>query len=243
VPVGRLRRGHLRRSDPLSGPVYLVSPPGGGLPQLGIALNGLLPVKLRATVTFSPEGRVVSTLGGLPDVPLSSFTLVLSGGAKGLMTSVADLCATPSTIDASFTAQAGIERTASAPATAINCSNVRGASKASGGPRTGGRGPANKRPKVKAALSKAGSLVVVAAVPRGGSKLRRMKIALPKGLTADSAKRLRATRRTGARRIKVHVAANHLTMTRRKLASRSRVTVVATNAAGKTYRVRAKLRR
>jgi hypothetical protein len=222
-------------ADPLTGPVYLVAPPGGGLPGLGIALGGLLPVKLHANVAISPEGRLVSTLDGLPDVPLSRFTLVLAGGDKGLLLSVEDLCATPRPIDGSFTSQSGMERTASATASGVNCSSAR-------------RGPAkpvakNRRPKIRATLSKAGSLLVVATVPRGGSKLRRMRVALPKGLRADSAKRLRATRRAGAGRMTLRVAAKHLTVTRHKLAKRARVLVIATNARKRTFRVRVALRR
>jgi hypothetical protein len=223
-------------ADPLTGPVYLVEAPGGGLPQLGIALSGLLPVKLRASVSVGAGTRLVSTLDGLPDVPLSSFKLVLDGGDNGLLVSGQDLCAGQPTVDAVFTSQSGIQRTATAPATATNCS-----ADSSGSGPTGGGGVKKRRPKVTARLSKAGTLVVVARVPKGASKLRRVKVSLPKGLKADAGKRLRAKRAKGARKIKLRVGAKHLTRT--TLSKKAKVTVVARTAAGRTYKVRAKVRR
>jgi len=225
-------------ADPLTGPVYLVANPQGGLPQLGIALGGLLPVKLRASVAVGAGVRLMSTLDGLPDVPLSSFTLTLDGGPNGLLVSGQDLCASPPTVDATFTAQAGIERSSTATVRATGCAAD------DAGPATPGAGGGkrtHRRPKVRAKLTKAGSLVVVAKVPKRAAKLRRMRVTLPKGLKADAAKRLRAKRSKAARTIKLRVGAGHLTLT--KVSKKAKVRVVARTAGGRTYTVRAKLRR
>jgi hypothetical protein len=223
-------------ADPLTGPVYIVANPRGGLPQLGIALGGLLPVKLRASVAVGEGTRLVSTLDGLPDVPLQSFTLTLDGGDRGLLVSGQDLCAAPPTVDAAFTAQAGIQRTASATVTATNC--------AASGDETPTRARRkNRRPKVRARLTKRGSLVVVARVPQRAAKLRRVKVALPRGLEADAAKRLRAKRSKAARRITLRVPARHLDVTRTKLGRKAKVRVAARTSAGRTYVVRVRLRR
>jgi hypothetical protein len=222
-------------ADPLTGPVYLVAPPGGGLPQLGIAFGGVLPVKLRASVAVTAGARLVSTLDGLPDVPLSKFTLVLNGGSSGLLQSSADLCAAPPTVDAAFTAQNGTQKTASATVTATNCA---AAPTPAGG---GSSAPKARKPTIRATLSKRG-LVVSASVPSGAAKLRGLRVTLPKGLRADSAKRLRVTRKGGVRRITLRVAARHLTVHRKQLRKGATVRVVA-RTASRSYTVRAKLRR
>jgi hypothetical protein len=219
---------------PLSGPVFLVATPGGGLPGLGISLNGLLPVKLRAKVAIGAGGRMVSTLDGLPDVPLSTFTLVLSGGNSGLLTSGRNLCLQPPTVDASFTAQAGLEHIASSTVATTNC-----ATDASAPPATQ---PRSVKPTVTARLSKNGALTVTTKVRRGASKLRSVRVALPRGLKVDKAKRLRATRGKGASRITVKVGRKHLRVTRGRLSAKPRITVTARNAAGRTYRVKVRLR-
>ncbi|HEY8582009.1 MAG TPA: hypothetical protein VIL49_03650, partial [Capillimicrobium sp.] len=227
-------------ADPLTGPVFLVSPPGGGLPGLGMDLSGLLPVKLRASVRFSGT-RVESTLDDLPDVPLSRFTLVLGGGERKMLVATKDLCASPGTIDGTFTAQAGMEVTASSTVTATDCAPGRGNSGGGDGDAAG-PGSKSRRPKVTAKLSRRGALVVTAKLPRRAGALRRMRVALPKGLSADRGKRLRAQRRGGARKLKVRVAPRHLTVQPRRLAKRPRVKVVAKTTSGRTYRVRARLR-
>lgn len=78
--------------DKLAGPVYLVEGPGGqGLPGLSIFLNGQLSIQVDGTNTLTRSG-LRSTFSGLPDVPLSRFTLTLNGGSKGLLSPKADLC-------------------------------------------------------------------------------------------------------------------------------------------------------
>ncbi|HEU4656311.1 MAG TPA: hypothetical protein VFR97_02245 [Capillimicrobium sp.] len=225
-------------AEPLTGPVYLVANPAGGLPQLGIALGGLIPVKLRANVGIGEGARQVSTLDDLPDVPLSRFELVLGGPDRPLLIATHDLCASPGTIDATFTAHAGLERTVSATPTATNC-----VAPARGGSAASSDGAAkSRRPAVKARLTRSGALVVTAKVPRGAAKLRRLRVALPPGLEADAARRLRAKRAKGARRLSVRVGSKHLTVRRAALGKRPRVTVVATTVTGRSYRTRAALR-
>jgi hypothetical protein len=218
-------------ADPLTGPVYLVARNGGGLPQLGIAFGGLLPVKLRASVTVGAGARLVSTLDGLPDVPLSSFTLVLDGGDRGLLRSDSDLCAAAPTIDAAFTAQNGVEHTAGAVVDARNCATTAPPVK----PRTS---PKARKPAVSARLTGRG-LTVRARVPAGAAKLRGLRVTLPRGLRADAARRLR-TRSRGARQLSVRISSRHLR--RGRLSGHATVRVVA-RTASRGYTMRVKLRR
>jgi hypothetical protein len=218
-------------ADPLTGPVYLVARNGGGLPQLGIAFGGLLPVKLRASVTVGAGARLVSTLDGLPDVPLSSFTLVLDGGDRGLLRSDSDLCAAAPTIDAAFTAQNGVEHTAGAVVDARNCATTAPPVK----PRTS---PKARKPAVSARLTGRG-LTVRARVPAGAAKLRGLRVTLPRGLRADAARRLR-TRSRGARQLSVRISSRHLR--RGRLSGHATVRVVA-RTASRSYTMRVTLRR
>ena len=79
-------------SEPLSGSVYLVQGIRTNaqgqqirtLPTLLIPLRGQFAIDLRATTSVS-HGRLVTTFPNVPDVPVSSFTLKLAGGSKGLL--------------------------------------------------------------------------------------------------------------------------------------------------------------
>jgi len=99
---------------PLSGPVRLVKVPGRALPSLAIDLSGVMDVHLRAD-NESAGGHLRSVVNGIPDVPLSSFTLTLASG--GLLKSDQKmLCTGVPQVDATFTAHTGATSTASAVA-------------------------------------------------------------------------------------------------------------------------------
>jgi hypothetical protein len=70
---------------PLTGDVRLVTPSGGGLPQLRLGLRGLLNIDLVGKTSLSKDGRVVNTFEGIPDVPLSRFELTIFGGKTGIL--------------------------------------------------------------------------------------------------------------------------------------------------------------
>jgi hypothetical protein len=79
----------------LTGPVFLKSS-DHQLPDLAIALRG--PDNQPVEVEFqgridSVKGQIRNTIEGLPDVPVSSFTLKMKGGNKGLLVNSRNLCA------------------------------------------------------------------------------------------------------------------------------------------------------
>jgi hypothetical protein len=92
--------------EPLSGPVYIVQHSGNPLPKLVIFLDGRVSIKLEAQNGFQGL-RIVNTFDGLPDLPVSSFELTISGGKNGILKNFSDLCAKDNTGDATFTAHSG----------------------------------------------------------------------------------------------------------------------------------------
>jgi len=93
-------------AKPLSGPVYLVAPAGAGLPTLGVVLAGQVRITLEGHTAFS-HSRLRTTFPAVPDVPVSSFALTLSGGANGLLTPTSDLCSRRQTASARTVGQNG----------------------------------------------------------------------------------------------------------------------------------------
>jgi len=76
--------------DPLSGPLYLRSS-DNPLPDLVADLRGQVNIEL-ASRTDSTRGRIRSTFDLVPDVPVSKFVLILSGGPKGLLVNSRNQC-------------------------------------------------------------------------------------------------------------------------------------------------------
>jgi len=95
--------------QPLSGPVYLRSS-SHKLPDLVAALRG----PARQPVEVDLDGRIDSVNGGIrtsfdvvPDAPVSSFTLMMKGGSKGLLENSSELCRSTNRAVAKFAAQNG----------------------------------------------------------------------------------------------------------------------------------------
>jgi hypothetical protein len=90
--------------EPLTGPVFLRSSEHK-LPDLVIALHsGRIDVVLDGRVD-SVGGGLRTTFEAVPDAPVSSFTLQMQGGHKGLFVNSIDLCAGPHRAEADFTGQ------------------------------------------------------------------------------------------------------------------------------------------
>jgi hypothetical protein len=51
------------------------------------------------------RGGIRATFEGLPDAPVTQFTMVLRGGKRGLLVNEKNLCAFPQLADAQFVAQ------------------------------------------------------------------------------------------------------------------------------------------
>jgi hypothetical protein len=104
-------------SQPLSGKVYLVQGirlGAGGqqvrtLPSLLIPLRGQIALDLRAQTSVS-GGKLVTTFSTIPDAPVSNFTLVLTGGPKGLLVITGrgqSICTKAQVANAGLSAQSG----------------------------------------------------------------------------------------------------------------------------------------
>lgn len=90
--------GHARAvspllDHPLEGPVYLATGFGYRLPALVADLNGQIEVQLVGKVDTGREDGIRNTFEVVPDAPVSSFTLQMLGGKKGLIENHEDLCA------------------------------------------------------------------------------------------------------------------------------------------------------
>ena len=90
----------------LAGPVYLVeSATAGNLPFLDVRLDGAAKITLKGDISLNVEqGRLVNTFNNLPEVTLSTFSLVINGGASGLLNNTKNLCSGLAPADAVFTA-------------------------------------------------------------------------------------------------------------------------------------------
>jgi hypothetical protein len=155
---------------PVQGPVYEVA--GGiGLPGVAVVFGGKLPFTLVGTVGAGVGNRLLNTFNGLPDVPLSTFTLAIDGGPHGLLAASTNLCAgAQRTVNGSFVGQSGAIATPSAPVPVIGCPISATAS---------GRGFAGKRPRLSFTLSKAPA----------GPAFKSVAIKLPRNLKVVRARR------------------------------------------------------
>jgi hypothetical protein len=79
-------------SGRLAGPVYLVAG-RGGIPGLGVQLDGQVRILLQGATALG-GARVRNTFTGIPDVPITAFTLRLASGRRGVLTPTRNLCRT-----------------------------------------------------------------------------------------------------------------------------------------------------
>ncbi|MGB7588736.1 MAG: hypothetical protein WBM00_08515 [Solirubrobacterales bacterium] len=77
-------------SSPLEGPVYLVSS-NHKLPDLVADLRGQVNIQLHGVIS-SKRGGIKTVFNGLPDVPVSKFTMNMDGGKKSLLVNSKNLC-------------------------------------------------------------------------------------------------------------------------------------------------------
>jgi hypothetical protein len=108
--AGHQRLGRARVLSPayageLSGPVYPVTG-SGRLATLAYVLGGPAEVVLRGRVV-SADGRIQAGVEDVPDTPLRSFELTISGGPQGYLILSQDICRGEPMADAEFTSQDG----------------------------------------------------------------------------------------------------------------------------------------
>jgi hypothetical protein len=158
---------------PVQGPVFAILRPGQ-LPGIGVEFGGVLPFVLSGSTGLS-SGRLQNVFGGLPDVPLTRFSLAINGGPHGLLEATRNLCSGPaSTVDAALTGQNGAAVNVSAPVTVQGCGTARAK-----GPHASGklRGLRGRHPLLQLTIRK------------GASKLRSVSVSLPKALVVAHPKR------------------------------------------------------
>lgn len=151
---------------PLTGPVKLVTPQGGGIPVLQVQLSGLLHLTLIGKTALTPDGKVLNTFEGIPDVPLSRFELALGGGKAGILLSTRTMrCGQRLTGQGRFTGYSGATRKVTG--TFVACGKLRGAVKA-----------AHRRSAVRgSARLRHGTLSVTV---HAAKRMSRLRVAIPK---------------------------------------------------------------
>ena len=157
----------------VQGPVFAILRPGG-LPGVGVEFGGVLPFVLGGNSAL-PGGRLQNVFTGLPDVPLTSFSLAIDGGPHGLLVATRDICTGPApTVEGAFTAQSGASANLSAPVTVQGC------------------GPARlKGPHAKASARGLGGRhpLLQLTVLKGAAKLRGVSVTLPKTIRVGNPRR------------------------------------------------------
>ena len=79
-------------ATPLSGPVWLVKKAGTVLPALVADLRGRVPIKISIASAIIGGRQVSTTVNGVPDLPVGSFSLGLDGGRNGVLLNKTNLC-------------------------------------------------------------------------------------------------------------------------------------------------------
>jgi hypothetical protein len=166
------------QAQPLTGNVYLVNPAvPGPFPDLGVDLKGGLALKVVGSLSATPDFQIFVTFDGLPDIPLSEFTLTFADGPDGLNLLSRSACEPPPLIfNADFLGQSG--QTAN--------TNVNPDATCAGGPHT-----KNLKAKVKLGKLKSGHPSLGLALKAGESKISSAKITLPHGLKVGPKRKLK----------------------------------------------------
>jgi hypothetical protein len=183
-----------------SGPVYLTQ--GAALPNLDVFLSGPADIHLHGSTGLTSGGttRLVNTFDNLPEVPLTSFTLTVKGGANGLLENAQSLCDGVGDATAEFTGHNGatVTRTAAVKSNAeYYC--VPGAGTAT-------------RPKFKVRVRgvKKGRPRMAGSIRRGANGVRsaprKARVILPKGMRFTKKAKRRITVRVDGDAVRTFTA-------------------------------------
>jgi hypothetical protein len=115
---------------PLSGPAYFVSHGGEAFPSLIVVLQGEgITVDLEGTTFISKKGITTSTFKSVPDVPVSTFELVLPKGPHSALAANGNLCKGSLALPTEFLGQNGALIKQSTKITVTGCSKKHKAKK------------------------------------------------------------------------------------------------------------------
>jgi hypothetical protein len=171
---------------PVQGPVFGVVRPGQ-LPGVGVEVGGTLPFVLSGATALAPGPRIQNVFTSLPDIPLTTFTLAIDGGPRGLLVSNRDICTgTTPTVIGAFTGQNGASASPSANVTVNGCGAARLTSPKVAAHLTGLRG---RHPWLQVTVLK------------GPAAIRTLSIQLPSGLQVK--KTHRGTKAVVAKKFKL----------------------------------------
>jgi hypothetical protein len=214
--VGSARAASPLQATPLTGTVSIAEPlTPGGLPNLGLDLQGALALQLRGNFVLSPGPG--NAFEGLPDIPISEFELKFDQGK--LVTISRDLCTGPLPMfSANFVGHNGAQLSDQVPATVEGCG---GSGKPTAKVKLSKTGSEHPRLKVKAdaAFSPIGEMSVKLPkqlrLSRGkaldkGTKASADGEAIPDSSLGGGSKKLKLDAGTGADKLKVRVAGNAL---------------------------------
>lgn len=174
--VGSARAVTSLLEQQIAGKVYFVVAAGGGLPELKVQLRGQIPVDLTGKVTISPKGQLVTEFGGIPDVPIANFELKLKGGKVGLLTASRDMCTSAPAIDAAFSSYSGASLPKKIAVGVENCTPTA---------------------TVRLSSLRRGQPALRLRVNGARTKVTKLRLKLPSGLTLDT-KRARSLTRVQA---------------------------------------------
>ncbi len=108
---------------PLSGPAYFVSHGGEAFPSLVVVLQGSgVRVDLTGSTFISKQGITSSTFRQVPDVPITSFELILPQGPHSALAANGNLCTSKLAMPTAFVGQNGAEIHQSTKLSVTRCS-------------------------------------------------------------------------------------------------------------------------
>jgi hypothetical protein len=245
--VGSARAASPLQATPLTGTVSIAEPlTPGGLPNLGLDLQGALALQLRGNFVLSPGPG--NAFDGLPDIPISEFELKFDQGK--LVTISRDLCTgSLPMFSANFVGHNGAQLSDQVPATVEGCG---GSGKPTAKVKLSKTRSDHPRMKVKAdaAFSPIGEMNVrlpkQLRLSRGkaldkGTKASADGEVIPDSSLRGGSKKLKLDAGTGADKLKVRVAGNALNRVG-EIDHKLTFKVKLTDLAGETTTVKTKAR-
>ena len=114
---------------PLKGNVYLRSNPAHKLPDIVADLQGQIDIELAGKIDTTNGHALRTTFEGVPDAPVTKFTLNLLGGKKGLLQNESSLCGKARKAQVKMTGQNGVT-VSSTPKLQVACGKAKAKPKA-----------------------------------------------------------------------------------------------------------------